>query len=116
MKPLPVDWLDSLNPTQRAAAEHKDGPLLMIAGAGRGKTRVLTYRIPNLLHAHGASPSSILAVTFTNKAAQEMRDRITGLVGPGGQRLWMGTFHSICVRILRRHAELIGFPKTFLIF
>lgn len=116
MKPLPVDWLDNLNPTQRAAVEHASGPLLIVAGAGSGKTRVLTYRIANLLYSHGVSPQSILAVTFTNKAAQEMRDRVSGLIGPRGERLWVGTFHAMCVRILRRHAELLGFPSHFLIF
>ncbi len=108
-------WLNDLNETQRAAVQHVDGPLLIIAGAGSGKTRVLTYRIAYLLE-RGVSPEAILAVTFTNKAATEMRERVSALIGPRAQHVWVGTFHSMCVRILRRYADRLGFPNQFLIF
>ena len=112
---MEATWLNDLNETQRAAVEHVDGPLLIIAGAGSGKTRVLTYRMAYLLE-RGVSPSAILAVTFTNKAAAEMRERISQLIGPRADHVWMGTFHSMCVRILRRYADRLGFPNQFLIF
>ncbi len=111
-----TDWLKDLNDTQRAAVEHTEGPLLIIAGAGSGKTRVLTYRIAYLLEVKGVPPRSILAVTFTNKAAREMRERVTNLIGPAGEQVWVGTFHATCVQILRRHADRLGFPRHFLIF
>src|SRR5687767_15721864 len=99
-----ADYLDRLNPEQRAAVEHFEGPILVLAGAGSGKTRVLTTRIAHLIHEHGVDPSRILAVTFTNKAAGEMRERVRRLLGhePGG--MWIGTFHSIGARLLRRYA------------
>ncbi|MCM1531021.1 MAG: UvrD-helicase domain-containing protein [Bacteroides sp.] len=110
-----MSLLDSLNPEQRAAAEHIDGPVMIIAGAGSGKTRTLTYRIAHLME-QGCDPFRILALTFTNKAAREMRERITALVGPDARSLWMGTFHSIFAKILRAEAEQIGYQKTFGIY
>src|SRR5690606_14677253 len=115
MNGMQAAWLKDLNETQRAAVQHVDGPLLIIAGAGSGKTRVLTYRIAYLLE-RGVSPEAILAVTFTNKAATEMRERVSALIGPRAQHVWVGTFHSMCVRILRRYADRLGFPNQFLIF
>ena len=110
------DYLQNLNEQQRAAVTYCDGPQLVIAGAGSGKTRVLTYKIVHLL-AHGYEPYRILALTFTNKAAREMRERIEGLVGAGiASKLWMGTFHSIFARILRINAERIGFASNFTIY
>lgn len=111
-----MDYLDQLNPQQRQAVEHVDGPLLIIAGAGSGKTRVLTYRVAHMVHERNIPPHSILAVTFTNKAAQQMQDRVAAIVGPLGQQLNMGTFHSTCVRMLRRNAECIGYKSSFQIY
>ena len=108
--------LDGLNPDQREAAEHVDGPLLVIAGAGSGKTRVLTHRIANLISRHGVHPMGILAITFTNKAAGEMKHRVQSLIGPMASSMWVSTFHSACVRILRVHAERLGYPKNFSIY
>ncbi len=109
MAARPAPYLDGLNPAQRAAVEALDGPVLMLAGAGTGKTRALTTRIAHLLMLGRARPGQILAVTFTNKAAREMKDRIGRLLGETVEGMpWLGTFHSICVKILRRHAELIG--------
>ncbi|MGC7870580.1 DNA helicase PcrA [Desulfosporosinus sp. SYSU MS00001] len=108
--------LDDLNSVQREAAEHQEGPLLILAGAGSGKTRVLTYRIAHLI-ARGVEPGDILAITFTNKAAKEMRDRVTALVGSEGRGLWVSTFHSACVRILRRDIEhMPGYTRNFVIY
>lgn len=110
------NYLDLLNPQQREAVVYKDGPALVIAGAGSGKTRVLTYKIVDLIR-NGYEPYRILALTFTNKAAREMKERITALTGEKvASRLWMGTFHSIFLRILRRHAEEIGFKPGFTIY
>ena len=110
------DYLEKLNDQQRAAVEYCDGPQLVIAGAGSGKTRVLTYKIVHLLH-QGYEPWRIMALTFTNKAAREMRERIEPLAGPDvAAQLWMGTFHSIFSRLLRRNAELIGFKPDFTIY
>jgi DNA helicase-2/ATP-dependent DNA helicase PcrA len=107
-------YLASLNPEQRAAVEALDGPLLVLAGAGTGKTRVLTTRLAHLLMTGRAKPWSVLAVTFTNKAAREMRERVEHLLGPGGGGLpWLGTFHSISARMLRTHAELVGLKNNF---
>src|SRR5579862_714304 len=101
--------LDDLNASQREAVLTTEGPLLVLAGAGTGKTRVLTTRIGHILTTRKARGSEILAVTFTNKAAREMRDRVGHLVGAGVEGMpWLGTFHSIGARILRRHAELVG--------
>lgn len=111
-----MNYLDELNPAQRAAVEYNEGPHLVIAGAGSGKTRVLTYKIAYLLQ-QGVNAGNILALTFTNKAAREMKTRIAALVGEHVARyLWMGTFHSICSRILRQEAEYIGYTRDFTIY
>ncbi|MDO5016487.1 MAG: UvrD-helicase domain-containing protein [Eubacteriales bacterium] len=107
--------LDKLNDRQKEAVVYGEGPLLIFAGAGSGKTRVITHRIAWLI-ANGVHPAEILAITFTNKAAQEMKDRLTQLLGPVAQHMWVGTFHSMLLRILRRHAELLGFKPSFAIF
>ena len=114
--PFGASLLDGLNPAQEAAVTHLGGPLLVLAGAGSGKTRVLTRRIAWLIQEQGASPFSILAITFTNKAADEMKARVGTLVGPVAQKMWVSTFHSACVRILRRDADAIGFPSSFTIY
>ena len=108
--------LDGLNPVQRDAVAHADGPLLVVAGAGSGKTRVLTHRIAHLIHDEGISPFEVLAITFTNKAAQEMKQRVGALVGPVAEKMWVSTFHSACVRILRREASRLGYPSSFTIY
>ncbi len=108
--------IDGLNPDQLDAVVHTDGPLLVIAGAGSGKTRVLTNRIAHLIGDHGVHPMRILAITFTNKAADEMKKRVEQLVGPVARTMWVSTFHSACVRILRRDADRLGYPKTFSIY
>jgi DNA helicase II / ATP-dependent DNA helicase PcrA len=108
--------LATLNPPQQEAVTHGDGPLLIFAGAGSGKTRVLTARIAYLIAAHRVWPDRLLAVTFTNKAAREMRSRVETLVGEGAERMWVGTFHSTAVKILRREAERLGIPSSFVIF
>jgi DNA helicase II / ATP-dependent DNA helicase PcrA len=105
-----------LNPVQLEAVTHVDGPLLVVAGAGSGKTRVLTHRIAYLIRDEGVSPFEILAITFTNKAADEMKQRVAGLVGPVAQRMWVSTFHSACVRILRRDGKALGYPSSFTIY
>src|SRR5690606_31334026 len=106
-----------LNPAQAEAARTTEGPVMIIAGPGSGKTRTLTHRIAYLLAAKKAWPSQILALTFTNKAAREMKERVTKLVGPDAAKgLWMGTFHSTFARLLRREAEAIGFSKDFSIY
>jgi len=105
-----------LNPVQRQAVEHPGGPLLILAGAGSGKTRVLTGRIAHLVRERGVPPEQILAFTFTNKAAREMRSRAAALLGGDDLKVWLGTFHGTCVRILRRHAEALGFPRSFVIY
>jgi DNA helicase II / ATP-dependent DNA helicase PcrA len=108
--------LEGLNPQQRAAVVHAGGPLLIVAGAGSGKTRVLTHRIAYLLAARDVLPSEILAITFTNKAAAEMASRVAVLVGPRARAMWVMTFHSACVRILRREARRFGYPSSFSIY
>lgn len=110
------DALDTLNPMQREAAVHTEGPLLILAGAGSGKTRVLTHRIAYLMEEKGVNPWNILAITFTNKAASEMRERVNKIAGMGAESVWVSTFHSACVRILRRHIEVLGFGSNFTIY
>lgn len=111
-----MDYLDDLNPPQREAVLHSEGPLLILAGAGSGKTRVITFRIAYLIQEKGVDPANILAVTFTNKAADEMRGRVERLLGLPLSIIWISTFHSACVRILRRHADRLGYPKQFVIY
>ncbi|WP_395672250.1 ATP-dependent helicase [Phenylobacterium sp.] len=112
----PGDYLDGLNPEQREAVEAVDGPVLVLAGAGTGKTRVLTTRLAHILATGRARPWELLAVTFTNKAAREMRERITHIIGPSAEGLrWLGTFHAIAAQILRRHAELVGLKSNYTI-
>ena len=108
--------LDGLNPAQREAVVHSGSPLLIVAGAGSGKTRVLTNRIAYLLGERGVHPGEILAITFTNKAAAEMRERVEALIGPRARMMWVSTFHSACVRILRREHEHLGLPSSFTIY
>jgi DNA helicase-2/ATP-dependent DNA helicase PcrA len=112
----PEELVAGLNPAQREAVLHEGGPLLIVAGAGSGKTRVLTHRIAYLLAARGAQPGQILAITFTNKAAAEMRERVEDLVGPRAKAMWVMTFHSACVRILRREATKVGMKSSFSIY
>ncbi|NBO33940.1 MAG: ATP-dependent DNA helicase PcrA, partial [Actinobacteria bacterium] len=107
--------LTQLNPDQRDAVEYSGGPLLIVAGAGSGKTRVLTHRVAQLI-ANGVHPMNILAITFTNKAAGEMRSRVKSLVGDVADRMWVSTFHSACVRILRMTADKLGYTKNFTIY
>jgi ATP-dependent DNA helicase UvrD/PcrA len=108
--------LDQLNPAQLGAVTHTEGPLLILAGAGSGKTRVLTHRISYLLDQGFAAPDEILAITFTNKAANEMKDRVALLVGPESRKMWVSTFHAYCARILRVHAEKLGYRREFTIY
>jgi DNA helicase-2/ATP-dependent DNA helicase PcrA len=108
-------YLDGLNPMQLRAVKAQDGPILVLAGAGTGKTRVLTTRLAHLIATGSARPWSILAVTFTNKAAREMRERVTSIIGPMAEQVWLGTFHALCAKIIRRHAELLGLQPNFTI-
>ncbi len=108
-------FLDNLNPPQMQAVLHTEGPVMIIAGAGSGKTRVLTFRIANIIH-KGVDPFNVLSLTFTNKAAKEMRNRIEKIVGSNARNLWMGTFHSVFARILRQEAERLGYPSNFTIY
>src|SRR5207245_1372095 len=112
----PETYLADLNPAQREAVLTTEGPLLVIAGAGSGKTRVLTYRVAHLLSAVGVKPNEILAITFTNKAAQEMKERVERQLGPVARAIWIMTFHSACGRILRREAERLGYRSNFTIY
>ncbi|MFF9977736.1 DNA helicase PcrA [Streptomyces erythrochromogenes] len=112
----PATLLDGLNEQQAAAVVHAGSPLLIVAGAGSGKTRVLTHRIGHLLAARNVHPGQILAITFTNKAAGEMKERVEGLVGPRANAMWVSTFHSACVRILRRESKRLGFTSSFSIY
>lgn len=111
-----MDFLHNLNPEQREAVLHRDGPLLILAGAGSGKTRVITYRIAYLVGNAHAEPGQVLAVTFTNKAAQEMRERVESLVGSECEGIWLSTFHALCARLLRREAPKIGVSRDFVIY
>lgn len=116
MAARPQPYLEGLNPAQRAAVEQMDGPVLMLAGAGTGKTKALTARIVHLMNTGRARPNEILAVTFTNKAAREMKNRVGGMLGQQIEGMpWLGTFHAICVKLLRRHAELVGLKSNFTI-
>ena len=110
-----MSLLNDLNPVQQKAVLETEGPLLVFAGAGSGKTRVLTYRIAHLIQEKGVSPWNIFAVTFTNKAADEMRERVERLLGTSARGTWVSTFHSACVRILRHHIERLGFQRNFVI-
>jgi DNA helicase-2/ATP-dependent DNA helicase PcrA len=112
----PTDILEGLNPQQSEAVQHFEGPILVLAGAGSGKTRVLTSRVAHLVREHGVPPHRILAVTFTNKAAGEMRDRIRRMLGQEPSGMWVGTFHSLGARLLRRHAPYLGWSSTFTIY
>ena len=112
----PAALLDGLNENQRAAVVHSGSPLLIVAGAGSGKTRVLTHRIAHLLAERSVHPGQILAITFTNKAAGEMKERVGQLVGPRANAMWVMTFHSACVRILRRESKKLGFTSSFSIY
>ena len=108
-------YLDALNDVQRNAVTCTDGPVMVIAGPGSGKTRVLTYRIAHLINT-GVPPWQILSLTFTNKAAREMKNRIEKVIGPSAQKVWAGTFHSLFARILRYEAHHIGYPNDFTIY
>ena len=112
----PEQYLANLNPAQREAVLHTEGPLLVIAGAGSGKTRVLTHRVAHLTTAVGVKPNEILAITFTNKAAGEMRERLTAMLGPMARAIWILTFHAACGRMLRREAERLGYKSNFTIY
>src|SRR5215204_6826113 len=111
-----MNFLSKLNPEQSAAVLQTDGPLLILAGAGSGKTRVITYRIAYLIGDGHAKPDEVLAVTFTNKAAQEMRERVQSLIGDTGSGVWLSTFHALCARLLRREAPKINLSRDFVIY
>jgi DNA helicase-2/ATP-dependent DNA helicase PcrA len=111
-----MQFLEKLNPAQKEAVLHRDGPLLILAGAGSGKTRVITFRIAYLIGDGHANPDEVLAVTFTNKASQEMRERVESLIGSAAEGVWLSTFHSLCARLLRREAPKIGLSRDFVIY
>lgn len=111
-----MDYLENLNPSQHAGVINTEGPTMLIAGAGSGKTRVLTYRIAHLIKSKGVDPFNIMSLTFTNKAAKEMRDRVEKVVGSDARNLWMGTFHSVFARLLRSEAGHLGYPSNFTIY
>ena len=110
------DLIEGLNDRQKEAVISTEGPCLVIAGAGSGKTKVLTHKIAYLISEKYVKPWNIIAITFTNKAANEMKERIQNIIGDAANDLWMGTFHSICVKILRKYIDRIGFDHSFLIF
>ena len=111
-----AEYLKYLNKDQKDAVLHLDGPLLIVAGAGSGKTKVLTTRIANIIHRKKAYPNQILAVTFTNKAAKEMQNRVSQILGSSATSLsWLGTFHSICAKLLRKHASAVNLNSNFTI-
>ena len=110
-----LSWLDVLNPEQRQAVETTQGPVLVLSGAGTGKTKVLTSRLAYILAKGLALPWECLVVTFTNRAAKEMKERVYNLIGEAASSVWLGTFHSICVKILRAHAEIVGLKSNFTI-
>ena len=110
-----MDYLQGLNPEQKAAVQQIKGPVMIIAGAGSGKTRVITYRVAHLIR-NGVDSFNILVLTFTNKAAREMRERIMSLVGTEAKNIWMGTFHSVFAKLLRVEADKIGYPNNFTIY
>ncbi len=114
--PIPEEWKSLVNEKQKEAIEYTDGPLLIVAGAGSGKTRVLTYRYAHLVMNCSINYSNILAITFTNKAANEMKERISKLLGLDVSPKWISTFHSSCVKILRTHGQLIGYKNNFTIY
>ena len=111
-----MDYIEGLNDRQKEAVLHTDGPLLILAGAGSGKTRVVTHKIAYLIKEKGVFPGNVLAITFTNKAANEMKERVGELLNTNVEGMWMGTFHSICVRILRRNIDKIGYSRSFSIY
>src|SRR5690606_23639163 len=111
-----ADFLARLNEPQREGVLNTEGPCMLIAGAGSGKTRVLTYRIAHMIRDKGIDPCNIMALTFTNRAAREMRGRIEQAVGHDARNLWMGTFHSVLARILRAEAHHLGYPSNFTIY
>ena len=111
-----MSLLDTLNEQQKQAVMTTEGPLLILAGAGSGKTRVLTHRTAYLIDELGVNPYNIMAITFTNKAAGEMRERIDKMVGYGSESIWVSTFHSTCVRIVRRHSDKLGYGNSFTIY
>src|SRR5438093_1298531 len=111
-----MDFLSSLNPEQRSAVLQTDGALLILAGAGSGKTRVIAYRVAHLVGAGHADPGEVLAVTFTNKAAEEMRGRVEQLLGGDCREIWLSTFHALCARLLRREAPAIQLTRDFVIY
>ena len=111
-----MNFLEKLNPEQQEAVLHREGPLLILAGAGSGKTRVITFRIAHLIGDGHAKPDEVLAVTFTNKAAQEMRERVEALIGDDAGGVWLSTFHALCARLLRREAPKIGLTRDFVIY
>ena len=115
LKPSSSPWTEGLNAAQSEAVHTLNGPLLVLSGAGTGKTRVLTSRLAELVASDTAKPWNILAVTFTNKAARQMKMRVSSLVGPMAEQVWLGTFHALAARMLRRHADLVGLRSDFTI-